>query len=74
MWIGFDANGANSLTACGSAYLFYKDEGGVDNWGQVKKITASDRNSLTYFGNSVSLSDSIAVIAAYGENEECRRA
>ena len=30
-----DDNGNNS----GSAYIYKKDEGSVDNWGQIKKIT-----------------------------------
>jgi hypothetical protein len=32
-----DASGANTLGNAGSAYIFYKDQGGTDNWGQVKK-------------------------------------
>ena len=26
----------------GAAYVFERNKGGVDNWGQVKKLTASD--------------------------------
>ncbi len=26
----------------GAAYVFERDQGGADNWGQVKKLTASD--------------------------------
>jgi hypothetical protein len=33
-----DASGANTTSNAGSAYIFYKDQGGVDNWGQAKKL------------------------------------
>ena len=33
-----DDAGSNS----GSAYVFQRNEGGADNWGEVKKLTASD--------------------------------
>ena len=37
-----DDNGDSS----GSAYIFSRDQGGADNWGQVKKLTASDGAEL----------------------------
>jgi hypothetical protein len=33
-----NATGASTLISAGSVYIFYKDQGGVDNWGQVKKL------------------------------------
>lgn len=46
----------------GSVYLFYRNQGGVDNWGQVKKITAADASSGDQFGRALSLSaDRLAV-------------
>ena len=47
-----DDNGENS----GSAYLYRRDEGGVDNWGEVAKITASDGEPQSYFGSPVAIS------------------
>jgi hypothetical protein len=55
-----DDNGSNS----GSAYVFYKDLGGVDNWGEAEKIIASDGASNDHFGISVSLSGNSALIGA----------
>ena len=55
-----DDNGSNS----GSAYVFKKDEGGTDNWGQIKKLTASDAVANDRFGNTVSNYGDYIVIGA----------
>ena len=39
----------------GSAYMFYRDEVGPDNWGQVVKLTPNDPQALDQFGYSVAL-------------------
>ena len=59
---GDDDDGSNS----GSAYIFYRHEGGTDIWGQVAKITASDAAAGDAFGTSVSISGGLAVIGATG--------
>ncbi|MFY0673187.1 MAG: hypothetical protein JXQ87_07270 [Bacteroidia bacterium] len=69
----FDANGNNQVSQAGAAYLFKKDQGGKDNWGFVKKIVApSNRVSNAFFGEDLSINDSIMSIveskAAYYEN------
>ena len=52
----------------GSAYIFQKDEGGVNNWGQVAKLTASNPNPWDFHGRSVSISNNYAVVGAeWGE-------
>ena len=57
--------GANSVnSSAGAVYIFEKDEGGTDNWGQVKKITASDAALLSYFGQSVAISGDYAIVGA----------
>ncbi len=48
----------------GSAYVFDRDAGGPDAWGQVKKLTASDAAADDFFGISVSLSGDTAVVGA----------
>ena len=54
-------------TWSGSAYIFDRDEGGPDNWGEVTKITASDGAASDHFGHSVSLSgDTVVVGTAWG--------
>ncbi len=65
-----DANGLNSAIFAGSAYVFNKDAGGVNNWGQVKKIVASDRAAVDQFGYSVSINGNIAVVGAFQEDQD----
>ena len=54
----------------GAAYIFYKNEGGANNWGEVKKIQASDKQANAQFGVSMSLStDHYLLISAPNEGE-----
>ncbi len=55
--------------ASGSAYVFERHQGGADNWGQVKKLTASDAAARDLFGYFVSISGDVAVIGARGNDE-----
>jgi hypothetical protein len=55
-----DDNGNNS----GSAYIFYRNEGGPNNWGEQAKLTASDGASVDRFGESVSISGDNAIVGA----------
>ena len=50
----------------GAAYIFRKDEGGINNWGEVQKIIASDTQEAIFFGYSVSISGDYAVVGAWG--------
>ncbi len=63
---GDSHNGANS----GAAYIFYRDKGDPDNWGQVKKITTSDGEALDHFGYSVSISGDTLVVGAYKDDDK----
>jgi hypothetical protein len=63
----FDAAGAGSVNAAGAAYVFYKDKGGVDNWGLVKKLAGSGTNGRTVgdnFGIAVSITGNTVVVGA----------
>jgi len=53
----------------GAAYIFQKDQGGVNNWGEVKKITASDAAASDFFGVSVSISGNTAIVGAWGNDD-----
>jgi hypothetical protein len=58
---GVDVNGKNNQ---GAAYIFYRNQGGTSNWGQVRKITAADGVAQNRFGawDTVSISgDTIAI-------------
>jgi hypothetical protein len=69
-----DASEANTLSRSGSAYIFEKDYGGIDNWGQVKKITASVRAVTDFFGWSVAIDGDYAIVGAYREKEDALEA
>lgn len=60
-----DDNGLDS----GSAYIFYRNQGGADNWGQVRKLVAGDGYIEDSFGDSVSLTVDYALIGAYGDDD-----
>jgi hypothetical protein len=64
--VGAWAATVNSQILAGKAYLFDQNQGGSDNWGEVKKLTASDSTLLTYFGSSVALEDGQAYVGAHG--------
>jgi hypothetical protein len=53
----------------GAVYIFHKDEGGVDNWGEFKKITANDPETSAYFGYSVSISGKYIIVGSNQKNE-----
>jgi len=52
----------------GAAYIFFKDEGGIDNWGLVKRIESNDLQAGDQFGGSVSISGDFVVVGAYSED------
>ena len=59
------AIGASHVTNTdGAAYVFYRDHGGPDNWGEVKKLTASNAASGDQFGFSVAVDGDVAVVGA----------
>jgi len=48
----------------GSAFLFLQNEGGTQNWGQAKRLTASDGLEGDGLGKSVAIDGNTAVIGA----------
>ncbi len=58
-----DDAGASS----GSAYIFDRNQGGADNWGQAAKLTAGDASADDNFGWSVSISGDTAAVGAYAD-------
>lgn len=50
----------------GAAYIFYRNEGGEDNWGQVAKLVGS---STDYYGDSVAVSGDTAIVSEYGNDD-----
>ncbi|MFN4255499.1 MAG: T9SS type A sorting domain-containing protein [Saprospiraceae bacterium] len=56
--------GAN--TSQGAAYIYEKDAGGPNNWGNVRKLTASDGAANNFFGQSVAQSGNLVLVGANG--------
>ena len=59
-----DAQGASS----GSAYVFSRNQGGANAWGQVAKLLANDGVANARFGTTVAVSGDNAVIGAPGHS------
>ena len=62
--------GAHGEDPAGAAYVFQRDEGGTDNWGEVKKLTASDGEASRIFGHGVGISGDTAVVGARLDDSE----
>ena len=60
-----DDNGGGA----GAAYIFYRNTGGTNNWGQQAKIIGSDIESGDWFGKSVALSGTYAVVGAEKDDD-----
>ncbi|UCE60785.1 MAG: FG-GAP repeat protein [Phycisphaerales bacterium] len=52
----------------GSAYVFHRSGIG---WTQEDKLIASDASAMDYFGTTVALSGSLAVVGAHREDDSC---
>ncbi len=48
----------------GSAYIYYRNEGGQDNWGEKAILKASDGTANDEFGLSVAVDGNIAIVGA----------
>ena len=59
----------NNGSASGAAYIFSRDHGGADNWGEVQKLTASDGTTDDYFGISAAISEDTAIVGANGDDD-----
>lgn len=52
----------------GAVYLFERNQGGSNQWGEVKKITASDGAAGDQFGNAVMISKDTLTVGAFHKN------
>lgn len=48
----------------GAVYVFSRDLGGLDAWGELARLTASDASINTEFGRSVALDGDVLVVGA----------
>ena len=53
----------------GAAYVFHRNQGGTNNWGQVKRLTAPDAASNDEFGFSVAISGNTVLVGAHRNND-----
>ncbi len=51
--VGAPNNGVVAKDFFGAAFIYKKNQGGNDNWGEVQKLTATTRTINDQFGNSV---------------------
>jgi hypothetical protein len=52
----------------GAAYLFRRNQGGANAWGQVTKLVASDAANSDRLGEDVDISNGVIVVGATGVN------
>ncbi len=63
---GSDVSGSDS----GAVYIFERNEGGANNWGETQKLSANDGGIDEFFGYSVDISgDTIAVGAPLDDDK-----
>jgi hypothetical protein len=55
-------------TERGQGYLFSRDEGGTDNWGEVQRLRASDAADGDWFGSAVGIDGDYVLVGAPGED------
>ena len=65
---GEDGGPGDPIGGSGAAYVYGRNEGGADNWGQVTVIRASDAQTGDRFGDAVAIHGDIIAVAAGGEN------
>lgn len=63
-----DGGAGDPVTDSGAAYIFERNSGGVNNWGQVKILHAADAQAYDYFGYSVAVSGDVIVVGAWSKN------
>lgn len=59
--------GSTLMYSVGAAYLFSKNNGGLDQWGLEKKLTADVRRDRSNFGSSVAIRGGTVVVGAMTE-------
>jgi len=62
----------SAAIGAGAAYIFEKNIGGINNWGELKKIVASDARAESQFGVSVAIYGDTAVIGAWADSKVAR--
>ena len=56
--------GGNTTLEPGAAWVFERNHGGVDAWGEVQRLTASDGSVEDFFGATVAISGGAVMVGA----------
>jgi len=64
--VGAILHSGGGPTHAGAAYVFYRNQGGPNQWGEVKKLTASDAAAHDHFGAGVAIAGDTALVGAAG--------
>lgn len=68
--VGASRHDQGALGEVGAAYLFERNQGGADNWGQVgAKLVAGDAAADDNVGISVAISGATAIVGASGRDD-----
>src|SRR5438445_6979058 len=59
---------AINVASSGAAYIFERNQNGVESWGEVQKLTASDVAAHDQLGSSVGIDGDTVVVGAVGKN------
>lgn len=62
--------GDGAVSDSGAAYVFTRNQGGADGWGQTAKITAADGTSGDEFGVAVAISGDAVVVGAPSDSPQ----
>ncbi len=60
----------NDLEEIGSVYLFERNQGGTNEWGQIAKLTLENGEAGDYFGVAVVLQGDTLIVGADGDDEQ----
>ena len=69
--VGADGDdGPGPVFEQGSAYIFERNAGGPDNWGQVAKLIPIDGSTSDHFGEDVAIDGDTVVVGSYLDDEQ----
>lgn len=52
----------------GAVWIYERDAGGPDNWGEVRQITPDDHVALDHFGSALDLEGDLLLVGSFGDN------
>ncbi len=67
--VGAGRETTGSAIESGAAYIFARNQGGADNWGEIAKLKASDAATNDYFGTALDLSNDTLLVGASSDDD-----